>query len=89
MFSILVFSSISLHCSLKPFSSLLDILWNSAFRWVHLFFSTLLFASLLFSGIVRPPHTTIRIFAFVFLGDGFDHCLLYNVTKCYLAFEDS
>ena len=35
IFPILLFSSISLHWSLrKPFLSLLAILWNSAFKWV-------------------------------------------------------
>ena len=52
VFSILLFSSISFHCSLrKAFLSLLAILWNSAFRWVYLSFPPLSFASLLFSAI--------------------------------------
>ena len=39
VFPILLFSSISLQCSLrKAFLSLLAILWNSAFRGVYLFF---------------------------------------------------
>ena len=39
VFPILLFSSISLHWSLrKAFLSLLVILWNSAFRWVYLSF---------------------------------------------------
>ena len=43
-----MFSSISFHWSLrKVFSSLLAVLWNSAFRWVYLSFSPLPFASLL------------------------------------------
>ena len=42
VFPILLFSSISLHCSLKKaFFSLLAILWNSAFRWVYLSLSSL------------------------------------------------
>ena len=50
VFPILLFSSISLYWSLrKAFLSLLDILWNSAFKWVYLPFSPLLFTSLLFS----------------------------------------
>ena len=37
VFPILLFSSLSLHWSLrKPFLSLLAILWNSAFRWIYL-----------------------------------------------------
>ena len=39
VFPILLFSSISLHWSLKKaFLSLLAILWNSAFKWVYLSF---------------------------------------------------
>ena len=54
VFPILLSSSISLHCSLrKVFLSLLANLWNSAFRWIHLFFSSLPFASLLFSTIYK------------------------------------
>ena len=50
VFAILLFPSISLHWSLKKaFWSLLDILWNSAFRWIYLSFSPLSFASFLFS----------------------------------------
>ena len=47
VFPILLFSSISLHWSLrKAFLSLLAILWNSALRCFYLSFSALLFASL-------------------------------------------
>ena len=54
VFPILLFSSISLHWSLrKAFLSLLAILWNSAFKWVYLSFSPLLFASLLFTAICK------------------------------------
>ena len=43
-FPILLFSSISLRWSLrKAFLSLLAILWNSAFKWIYLSFSPLLF----------------------------------------------
>ena len=46
VFPILLFSSLSLHWSLrKTFLSLLAILWNSAFRCLYLSFSPLLFAS--------------------------------------------
>ena len=44
VFPILLFSSISLHWSLrKALLSLLAILWNSTFKWVYLSFSPLLF----------------------------------------------
>ena len=49
VFPILLFSSVSLHWSLrKDFLSLLAILWNSAFKWVYLpFLLCLPFSSLL------------------------------------------
>ena len=51
---ILLFSSISLHWSLrKAFLSLLAILWNSAFRWIYLLFCPLPFASPLPSAISK------------------------------------
>ena len=37
----------------KAFLSLLAILWNSVFKWVYLSFSSLLFASFLFSAICK------------------------------------
>ena len=63
VFPILLFSSISLHLSLKKtFLSLLAILWNSAFRCLYLSFSPLLFASLLFRAICKASPD--RHFAF-------------------------
>ena len=68
--SILLFSSISLHWSLrKAFLSLLAILWNSAFRWVYLSFSPLPFTSLLFSAICKASSDNHFAFLhFFFLG---------------------
>ena len=67
VFPILLFSSISLHWSLrKAFSSLLDILWNSAFKWVYLSFSPLSFSSLSSQICVRSPQTTILHFCMSF-----------------------
>jgi len=85
IFPILLFSSISLHCSLrKAFLSLLAILWNSAFKQVYLSFSPLPFASLLFSAICKASSDShFAFFAVLFLGDGFDHHLLYNVTNLW------
>ena len=52
VFPLLLFSSISLHWSLrKAFLSLLDILWNCAFICIYLFFFPLPFTSLLFTAI--------------------------------------
>ena len=77
VFPILLFSSISLHWSLrKAFLSLLAILWNSEFKWEYISFSPLRFASLLFSDICKA--SSDNHFAFLFLGDSLDHCLLYN-----------
>ena len=54
VFPVLLFSSVSLHWLLrKAFLSLLAILWNSAFRYLYLSFSPLLFASLLFTAICK------------------------------------
>ena len=66
VFPILLFSSVSLHGTLrKAFLSLLAILWNSAFRWVYLSFS--LYPSLFFSQLfVRPPQTAILLFCISF-----------------------
>ena len=67
VFPILLFSSISLHCSLKKaFFSLLAILWNSAFRQVYLSLSPL---PLFFAQLsVRPPQTDILPCCISFLG---------------------
>ena len=62
VFPILLFSSISLHWSLKrAFLSLLAILWDSAFKRVYLSFSH--FYSQLF---LRPPQTTTLPFCISF-----------------------
>ena len=80
VFPILLFSSISLHWSLrKAFSSLLAILWNSTLRWVYLSFFPLPLACLLFSAIFKA--SSDNPFAFLFLGDGFEHHLLNNATN--------
>ena len=51
--------------------------------YIFLFF--LCFSLLFFSQLfVRPPQTTIWLFAFLFCGDDLDYCLLYNVTNFHL-----
>ena len=66
VFPILLFSSISLHWLLrKAFLSLLAILWNSAFKWEYLSLSPLLFASLLFTAILKT--SSDHHFAFLHL----------------------
>ena len=78
VFPILLFSSVSLHWSLrKAFLSLLAIFWNSAFKYVYLSFSLVFFSQL----FVSPPQRASLFFAFLFLGDRLDPCLQYNVMK--------
>ena len=80
VFSILLFSCISLFCLLRnAFLYLLDIFCNSAFRCVYLSFPPLPLSSLLFSAICKA--SSDNHFAFLFLGDGLDHCLLYSVMN--------
>jgi len=70
VFPILLFSSISLHWSLRrAFLSLFALLWSSAFKWVYLSFSALPLTSLLFSAICKA--SSDNYFAFLncfFLG---------------------
>ena len=70
VFPILLFSCIPLHCSLrKPFLSLLAILWNSAFRWVYLFFSPCLSFLFFFSALCKSSSDNHFSFLhFFFLG---------------------
>ena len=53
VFPLLLFSSISFHCSVKKALSLLAILCNSALSWMYLSLSPLLFTSLLSSDICK------------------------------------
>ena len=70
VFPILLFSSISLHWSLrKALSSLFVILWNYAFKWVYLSFSPLPFTSLLFTAICKASSDNhFACLNFFFLG---------------------
>ena len=67
---ILLFPSISLHCSLKKaFLSLLAILWNSAFGWIYLSFSHFPLASFHSSAICKASSDNHFAFLhFFFLG---------------------
>ena len=67
---ILLFPSTSLHWSLrKAFLCLFAVLWNSAFKWVCLSFSPLLFAPLLFTAICKASSDSHFAFLyFFFLG---------------------
>ena len=67
VFSILLFSSISLHWSLrKAFLSLLDILCNYVFKWEYLSFSPLLFTSLLSTAICKASSDRRFVFCISF-----------------------
>ena len=70
VFPILLFSSISLHWSLREtLLSLFAILSNSAFRWVYFSFSPLPLASHLFSAICKASSDNhFAFFHFFFLG---------------------
>ena len=79
VFPLLLFSSISLHWSLrKAFLYLLAILWNSAFKWVYLSFSPLPFTSLLFTAICKASSDNHFAFLHFF---SMDPCLLYSVMN--------
>ena len=59
VFSILLFSSVSLYCSFKyAFLFLFALLWNSAFSWVYVSLSPFPFTFLLSHLFVKPPLTT-------------------------------
>ena len=67
VFSILLFSSISFHWSLrKVFLSFLAIIWNSAFIWEYVSFSPLLFTSLLFTTICKASSENYFVFLHFF-----------------------
>ena len=70
---ILLFSSISLHCSLKKALTLHSLGYFIPF---YLAFSFSSFSCLW--GLLRQP---FGLLAFLFLGGGFDHPLLYSVTN--------
>ena len=84
VFPILLFSSISLHWSLrKAFLSLLAILWNSAFRWACFLFSFAFHISCFLSYLYGLLRQQFCLFSFLFLGNGLYHCLLYNFTNLH------
>ena len=82
VFPIFLFSSISWHWSWGRLSYL-SLLFFGTQHLNGYIFPFLLCLSLLFSSqlFVRPPKTTILPFAFLFLGNGLDPCLLYNVMN--------
>ena len=81
VFPILLFSFISLHWLLrKAFLSFLAILRNSAFKWVYLSFSPLLFACFLFTAICKASSDRHCSFLyFFFLG------MVLNPVSCTMS----
>ena len=78
IFPLLLFSSSYSHCSLKKaVLSLLAVLWNSAFSWIYLSLSPLLFTSLLSSAICKAFSDDHFAFLLFFSLGWF--CLLLNV----------
>ena len=72
VFPILLFSSMSLHCSCKKaFLSLLHVLWNSALSWIYFSFSPLPLAYRLFSAICRDSSDNHFAFLHFFFGGWF------------------
>ena len=88
VFPILLFSSISLHWSMRKLSLVFfGSLYSNECIFPFLLCLLILFFSQLF---VRPPRTTIFLFASLFLGNVLDPCLLYSVINlCPLFFRHS
>ena len=88
IFPILLFSSISLHLSLrKAFWSLLAILWNSAFKWEYLSFSPLPLTSLLFSAICKSSSNNYLAFLHLFLLGKL--LIIASCTKLWISIHSS
>ena len=87
VFPILLFFSISLHWQPRKLSYLsllfFGTLHSNGFIFPFLLCLSLLFFSQLF---VRSPQKPFCLFAFLFLGDGLDHRLLYNVMNLHPQF---
>ena len=66
VFPILLVSSLR-----KAFLFLLAILWSSAFKWVYLSFTHLLFTFFFLQWFVRPPQTAILLFCISFSWEWF------------------
>ena len=84
VFVILLFSSISLHCSLKKaFLFLLVILWNSTFSWIYLFLSPLPFTSFLFSTNCKASSDNHYAFLHFLFFEGEGLFLSLPPIQCY------
>ena len=92
VFPILLFSSISLHWSLRKAFLFLLALWNSAFKWVYLSFSRLPFTSLLFAAICKASSDNVGSYyhflncsVFFFFSIGLSHLLCFLPREVPLA----
>ena len=91
VFPILLLSTISFHSSFKKaFLSFLAVLWNSAFSWVYISLTSLLFPFFLPQLFLKPPQTTTLPSCVFFphspLWEGVGYCLLYHVMKLHPQF---
>ena len=85
VFPILLIPSISLHWSLsKVFLLFLAILWNCAFKWVYLFFSPFLFASILFTAICKASSDSYFAFLHLFFLGMFLIPVSYTMSWTYV-----
>ena len=79
-FSTLLFSSVSLHWSLrKAFLPLRAIVWNTAFQWIYLSFYPLLLASLLSAICKASSDSHFALLHFFFLG------MVLITTSCKMS----
>ena len=86
-----LFSSISLHWSLRKTLSLLAVLWNSAFKWVYLSFSHLPLVFLLFSALCEASsdnHFSLFAFKTVLLNPKW-LTSIYSLLPVFWAFSGS
>ena len=83
VFPILLFSSICLHWSLRKAFLPSLLFFENLHSNGYIFPFLLCFLFLFFSQIfVRPPQTaSLLFFSLLFLGNGLDSCLLYNVMN--------
>ena len=79
--------SVVKHCSLKKvFFSLLTIFWNSAFKWMYLSLSPLLFASLHSSTICKASSDNhFALLLFFFFGMVLFGCMAWFITSLSYA----
>ena len=86
VFPLLLLYSIIKHCSLKVFLSYLATFWNSAFNWMHLSLSPLLFASLCSSASHKASlDNHFALLLFFFFGMVLFACMAWFITSLSYA----